>query len=41
LRLMILHFSQMVFTDGLTFMVCSSFRNHCLLRQVMRPLVRS
>ena len=41
LRLMILHFSQITFTDGLTFIVGSSFRNYDLLRQVIRPLVRS
>ena len=41
LRLMILHFSQISFTDGLTFIVVSSFRNYDLLRQVIRPRVRS
>ena len=43
LRLMTLHFSQMGFTEGLSFMLISSFVTWALYleRQVMRPLVRS
>ena len=37
LRLMILHFSHMGFTEGLTFICCTSY----LLLQVMRPRVTS
>ena len=50
-RLIILHFSHIGFTEGLTFMIftsfCSARRDAVpllftyLVRQVMRPLVRS